>query len=156
MKKSIKYPLIFILTSLAVGGLAAAITKNSMSIYESLSKPPLSPPPQLFPIVWFILYILMGLGTGLMYSAPRNAKEKPYALSVFFLQLAANFFWSIIFFNLKLFTFAFFWLLLILALVLIMVRLFSRISKASAILQLPYVLWLVFAAYLNIATAVLN
>ncbi len=156
MKKCWQYQIIFALVSLGIGGIASIIIRSANDAYYSLNKPPLSPPGWVFPIVWTILYILMGAGAGLAVSAPRNASLKPLAIGSYFIQLAANFFWSILFFKLALYKASFVWLLFLLFLIILMTYFFGRISKWAAVLQIPYILWVIFAGYLNIGIAILN
>ncbi len=144
--------------ALAVGGLSALLTKNGMDIYKSsVNKPPLNPPMILFPIVWFILFALMGTGSALIYkNRDKNRAAASAALRVYALQLAVNFFWSIIFFNLRAYLFAFVWLLLLWALIAVMIIGFAKLSKTAAYMQLPYLLWVTFAGYLNLMVYILN
>ncbi|MBQ2741216.1 MAG: tryptophan-rich sensory protein [Oscillospiraceae bacterium] len=152
MNKSKKTKIVFILISLAVGGLSAFLTRNNMNVFDTIQKPPLTPPAIVFPIVWTILFTLMG------YSAARVYLEDPKsnAIEVFGVNLVVNFFWSIIFFNLQAYTFAFIWLLLLIAVVVVMIIKFYRVDKAAAFLQLPYLAWLLFAGYLNLYIALMN
>ena len=139
---------------LAAGGLSGFLIKDHMSAYMSARHPPLSPPPVVFPIAWTALYILMGISA---YQVSRSASlGKHRALVLHYTQLAVNFVWPLIFFNLSYYLTAFFWLLLLLVLVVMMVLRYSQISKVSARLQIPYILWLVFAAYLNLGVVILN
>ncbi len=118
-------------------------------------KPPLTPPGIVFPIVWSILYLLMGIGAARVYRTPAsNARSK--ALGVFLLQLVVNFFWSILFFNAKAYGFALLWLLLLWGMIIWMIRLFYRVDRPAAWMQVPYLLWVTFAAYLNYGVWMLN
>jgi len=143
-----------ILIALAVGGLAGLLTSSSIEIYSQLEKPPLSPPSIVFPIVWTILYILMGISAAMIFNS--NDIMKKSALKTYAVQLIINFFWTIVFFNMGWYLFAFIWLLLLLAVVIIMVVQFYKIKPLAAWLQIPYVLWLLVAAYLNYMVYVLN
>jgi len=127
-----------------------------MDIYKSIVQPPLAPPAILFPIVWSILYIVMGIGSALIYNSAADEKDKTQALFVYALQLAVNFFWSILFFNVRAFLFSFIWLLLLWVLIIIMIVRFSKVNKVAAYLQIPYLLWVTFAGYLNLAIYILN
>lgn len=138
---------------LAVGGISALLTRGSMETFGALNKPPLSPPGWLFPVVWTILYILMGIASYLVLT---SGKPDSTALTVYGIQLAFNFIWSIIFFNLELYLFAFIWLVLLWLLILATVILFYQISKPAGYLMLPYLLWVTFAGYLNYAIYLLN
>jgi len=152
--KKFKVYAISILIALGVGGLSAFLTRGEMRVYSTLVQPPLAPPSWLFPIVWSILFILMGISAGMIYLS--HSYEKGSALTVYGLQLAVNFIWSLIFFNMKAYYLAFFWLLLLLALIIIMVYKFCKINKTAAYLQIPYLLWVTFAGYLTLAIAILN
>ena len=118
-----------------------------------LNKPPASPPGWLFPIVWTILYVLMGLAS---YLVLISAKPNKTALAAYAIQLIFNFFWSIIFFRLQLCFLAFIWLVLLWFLILKTFTLFSEISKSAGYLLIPYLLWVTFAGYLNFTICLLN
>jgi len=151
---NIKALVISILISLGVGGLSGFLTRNSMDVYKDLIKPELSPPGWVFPIVWTILFILMGISAYLVYrsdSPYRNSSLKIYAL-----QLVVNFFWTIIFFNLQMYLLAFLWLLLLWVLILLMIVSFHKVNKTAAYLMIPYLLWVTFAGYLNLSIYLLN
>ncbi len=141
---------------LAVGGLAALLTKDSMDIYQTIVKPPLAPPGILFPIVWSILYVLMGIGSVLIYNSDAEKIEKRTALLLYAVQLVVNFFWSILFFDKRLFLASFVLLVFLWLLIIAMIKRFGKISKAAAWLQVPYLLWVTFAGYLNLAIYFLN
>ncbi len=154
MKIQIKSELVIaILIPLAVGTLSALFSGN-MTAYAGLKQPPLSPPGVLFPIVWTILYILMGLSSYIIYRSEDPRKQN--ALSVYALQLFFNFFWSILFFRFSWYLFAFFWLIALIVLIVIMIKRFYQIEPIAAYLQIPYLLWCLFAAYLNIMVYILN
>ncbi len=140
----------YIIVTLLGGILVALITMDGMQVYSALEKPMLTPPAWLFPIAWTILYILMAIG------ASRYALKSKMISGVYFLQLIVNYLWSIIFFNFNAYLFAFFWLLLLLALVIIMTVQFYKVDKLAGLLQIPYILWLAFAGYLNIMVYLLN
>lgn len=142
---------------LAVGLLSAFLTKDNMNIYEKITTPPLSPPALVFPIVWTILYVLMGISSGLVYinreKAPQIAGKAFYYYS---LSLVANFLWSIIFFNLGAFLFAFVCLVALLYFIIRTIICYNTISPVAAYLQIPYAVWVAFAGYLNLAIFLLN
>jgi tryptophan-rich sensory protein len=140
---------------LAVGASSALITMDAMKSFDSLNKPPLSPPAFLFPIVWSILYVLMGIAAYLVLNSNKPARTRT-ALTVYGVQLFFNFLWSILFFNLKAYLFAFIWLVLLLILIIITAYLFFGINKAAGYLMIPYILWVTFAGYLNLAIYLLN
>ena len=140
----------------AVGVLSGWITKDGTALYNAtVEQPPLSPPSAVFPIVWGILYALMGIGAARIYLAP-DSDSRNRSLVLYFGQLAFNFFWSLLFFNLQAFGFAFFWLLLLWGLVLWMILVFREADTLAAKLQIPYLIWLTFAAYLNLGVWYLN
>ena len=155
MWKKIKPYVISVAVALGVGALAAFFTRGNMDIYENISKPPLSPPMVLFPIVWSILYALMGIGAARIWMAPPSA-ERSRGLNIYIAQLIVNFFWSLIFFNAQAYGFAFFWLIALWLLVLWMILTFRKVDPLAAWLQVPYLLWLTFAAYLNAGIWLLN
>ena len=148
----IKNLIISILIPLFVGGLSSLLTGNGMKSYKILNKPPLSPPGIVFPIVWTILFILMGISSYLIYKERHNEK----ALKLYALQLIFNFFWTIIFFGLKLRFLAIIWILILLALIILMIQEFLKLNKTAGYLQIPYLMWTTFATYLTIAIYILN
>ena len=155
MKIQWKKLLICIAIPLAVGGLASALTVGSMKTFGNLEQPPLSPPPWLFPIVWTVLYTLMGIASYLVVKSDKEYRAKT-ALTVYGVQLFFNFLWAIVFFNLEVYWFAFVWLIALWLLIIVNTVLFYRISKPAGYLMIPYLLWVTFAAYLNFAIAMLN
>lgn len=146
--------LINILISLGVGFLSFLLTKNNQNIYDYINVPDFAPPGFLFPIVWTILYILMGISSFLILDS--NDSRTFDAMKVYALQLFFNFFWSIIFFNLKNFVFAFIWIIILLVLIGIMIYKFFKINKMAAYLNVSYFLWVLFAAILNFSIVLLN
>ncbi len=157
MKENAKNYIVSIVIALAVGGLSALLTMGNMDLYSEITRPPLSPPSILFPIVWTVLYTLMGISAAMIYGE-RNTKpaEVNRALIVYGLNLFLNFFWSIIFFNMRAFLFSFIWLVALWIVILIMIIKFYRINPIAGILQIPYLLWVTFAGYLNFAIFLLN
>ena len=141
---------------LAVGGLSALVTRREMEAFSQLNQPPLSPPSWLFPVVWTILFLLMGLASYLVLTgnAPDGVTRR--ALTVYGVQLGVNFFWSILFFNLKWYLFSFFWLVLLWGLILVTTILFFPIRRPAGWLLVPYLLWTTFAGYLNFGIYLLN
>lgn len=131
-----------------IGALSGWLTREGTMAYRTaILQPPLSPPAIVFPIVWSILFALMGVGAARVYLAPAsNARSR--SLGIYLLQLAFNFFWSIIFFNFRAFGFAFLWLIALWLLILGMIRAFWKVDPTAAALQIPYLLWVSFAAYL--------
>lgn len=139
---------------LAVGALAGFFTRNAMDSYQELQQPPLAPPSVLFPIVWTTLFILMGISAYLVSVSGDGGR---YTLpKLYWVQLVVNFLWPFIFFNLGMYLAAFLWLILLIALVIAMIAKFYQISHAAAYLQIPYLLWLIFAGYLNLGILLLN
>lgn len=138
---------------LAIGALSSLLTKNSMKSFAMLQKPTFAPPGFLFPVVWTILYVLMGIAS---YLVLMSRKPTGNALIVYGIQLVFNFFWSILFFNLGLCMFAFLWLVLLWLLILLTTVLFYQISKPAGYLMIPYLLWVTFAGYLNLGICLLN
>lgn len=143
--------------ALAVGGLSALLTAGSMNLYSEIIQPPLAPPSFLFPVVWTVLYILMGISAAMIYLEKDNMpREVSRALLVYTINLFLNFFWSIIFFNMQAFLFSFICLVLLWVTILIMIIKFYRIKPLAGVLQIPYLLWVTFAGYLNLAIYILN
>lgn len=146
----------WILLAEAVGGLAGWLTREGTKLYtESIVQPPLSPPAIVFPIVWAVLYALMGVSAARIWMAPPSG-DRRLGLRLFAGQLAFNFFWSIIFFGLQWFGFALVWLVALWALIAAMVLVFYRVELLAARLQLPYLVWVAFAGYLNAGVWLLN
>ena len=150
----IKSLIISLLISLGVGGLSALLTMGSMDIYKYLDKPPLAPPSIVFPIVWTILFILMGISAYLIYNS--NSEHKQKALLIYGIQLLVNFIWPILFFVLNYRLIALFIIIILLILIIIMIIKFYKINKLAAYLQIPYLLWVSFATYLNLGFYILN
>ena len=154
MKKkfSIVSFIIFMIIPIATGLLASYVTSDNMMLYENIIKPPFAPPAIVFPIVWSVLYILMGVSSYLIY-----LNTNRYGLLfTYFLSLFVNFFWPIIFFNWQEFGFAFIWILLLWLLIIFTIIDYLKASKIAAILQIPYLLWVTFAAILNFSIWFLN
>ena len=146
----------WILFAEAVCGLSGWLTRDGMKLYAAaIEKPPLSPPGIVFPIVWTILFALMGMGAARIYLSPASG-ERTKALGIYLVQLVFNFFWSIIFFNFQNFGFALIWLIALWVMILWMLLTFRRIDPPAGWMQLPYLLWVTFAAYLNFGVWRLN
>ena len=140
----------------AVGALAGFLSRKGTEFYNlAVQKPALSPPPVLFPIVWAMLYALMGIGAARVAAAP-DSPERSRGLNLFVIQLIFNFFWSLIFFNARSYGLALLWLLILWGMILLMILQFRKVDKAAAWLQIPYLLWVTFAAYLNYGVWQLN
>ena len=139
-----------------VGALSGWLSREGMKIYsETVTQPPLSPPMWVFPVVWSILFLLLGYGAARIYLAPESA-QRSRGLNLFVAQLIVNFFWSLIFFNAQAFGLAFVWLLLLWVLVLLMILTFRKVDPVAAWVQVPYLIWLTFAAYLSAGVWYLN
>lgn len=148
--------LIWILLTEAVGGLSGWLTRDGARLYSQvIVQPPLSPPAIVFPIVWGILFLLMGISGARIYLAPASG-DRARSLLLLVVQLAFNFFWSIIFFNLQRFGLALIWLVILWVLILWMILSFRKTDRLAAWLQVPYLLWVSFAAYLNLGVWLLN
>ena len=148
MQKAKPY-IISVLIALAVGGLSALLTMGNMDIYSQIIKPSFAPPGIVFPIVWGVLYILMGISSARIYIKDGN-------LFYYVIQLILNFFWSIIFFNFNAFLLAFIWLVLLWVFIILMIFTFYRTDKLAAYLQIPYLLWVTFAGWLTLMIYMLN
>lgn len=148
--------LICIAIPLAVGGVSAWLTRESMNSFAAFVKPPLSPPGWLFPVVWTLLFVLMGLASYLILMSAQPQQTINRALRLYGIQLGVNFFWSIFFFNLSLYLFSFLWLILLWLLILATIVRFYQISKTAGYLMVPYLLWVTFAGYLNLGIYLLN
>lgn len=157
MSNKTKNYIIGTLIPLAIGGLAAFLTRNNMQVYEGLNQPPLAPPGFLFPIVWTALYALMGIGSVMVYrSENADAGTRNKALFTYGLQLAVNFLWSLIFFNMQNYLLSFAVIIVLWVLIISMIVDFRRVNETAGNLQLPYLLWVTFAAYLNLMIYMLN
>ena len=175
MKKNWRTLAVSILIPLAVGTVAGLLTMGGMKQFAVLNKPPLSPPAWLFPVAWTILYTLMGISSYLIYVSEekkqknRNSKvnslngkresentEREQALTTYGYQLIVNFLWPVFFFNFQWYFFSFLWLAFLWILVAKMILEFGQISKAAAFMNVPYLLWLSFAGYLNLGIWLLN
>lgn len=140
----------------AVGGLSGWLTRKGNQIYqETVVQPPLSPPPILFPIVWGILYALMGISAAKIWQQPASP-ARSRGLNLYIAQLILNFFWSLIFFNAQAYGLALLWLVILWILVAAMILTFRKTNSLAAWLQIPYLIWLTFAAYLNFGVWQLN
>ena len=155
MKPDWKQLLFFLAIPLAVGGLAA-LAGGDMMQYQKLMQPPLSPPSWVFPIVWTILYILMGYGSYRIYNAKADPRQKRTALILYGAQLLLNFLWPLTFFRLGWRLTAFFLLCGLWVLIFLTMRAFNAIDERASDTLLPYLLWVSFAGYLNLGVYLLN
>lgn len=151
MKINIKKLAISILIPLGLGFLVGLLS-GSGDGYNEIIQPSFAPPGWLFPVVWSILYILMGVSDYLV----KDNLNTNSSLSIYKIQLVVNLLWSFIFFKFKLFLLSFLWILLLIFLVIKMIKEFLSINKTSAYLQIPYLLWIIFAAILNFSIYLLN
>ena len=150
---NLKRLLISIAIPLAVGGLSTLLT-GGYDNFQTLTKPPLSPPAWLFPIVWTILYILMGIAA-YNVTDPKN-RNTDRAMGFYYVQLAANFLWPLVFFSAEMYALAAILLIVLILLIIATMLEFGQINRTAALLLIPYLLWCAFALYLNIGVAVLN
>ena len=146
--------LIFIVSAELTGALSRLLSGNSFEFFETLTKPPFSPPGWIFPIVWFILYALMGFAAYLIYKS--DSKGRNSALVIYWAQLFLNFLWSIVFFRFNLTGLSVAVILALLVMVTFMIFKFGKINTKAAAINIPYLLWLLYASYLNIGILSLN
>ena len=157
MNKQIKPYIISVAIALGVGALSALFTRNNMDIYSEVATPPLSPPAILFPLVWTFLYIFMGVSAAAIYTShSASVSQRKRTLYTYAASLVVNFFWSLIFFNMQNFVFAFIWLILLWILIIVIIINYYKVSPVSAYLQIPYLLWVTFAGYLTLMIYLLN
>lgn len=156
VKNEWKNYLFWVALSEGIGLLSGLLTRENTAAYSQLmAKPALSPPTWVFPVVWTVLYALMGIGAARISLTPESG-ERSRALNIFVAQLIVNFFWSLIFFNARAYGVALLWLLLLWVLILWMILAFRKVDKGATLLQIPYLLWVTFAAYLNYGVWKLN
>ena len=156
MKVDYKKLLLCLGIPLGVGGLAALLTGGSMADYGQMNQPPFAPPGWLFPVVWTVLYLMMGYASyRILYSGGEKLQIRK-ALALYGAQLAVNFLWPLVFFGLSWYLAAFFVLLLLWLLVALTIGAFARLDDTAADLLLPYILWVTYAAYLNVGAYLLN
>lgn len=145
--KKYKYIILNIAISLGIGELSAFFTMNSMDIYQNINRPKLAPPGYIFPIVWTILYVLMGISSYLIHRS--NHKNKETALIIYYFQLLINFSWPIFFFNYQNFLLALAILFILNILVIVLIKVTYSINHLASYLLIPYLIWILFALYLN-------
>ena len=149
--------IISIAIALGVGGLSTLLTRGSMEMYSQVNQPPLAPPAWIFSVVWPVLYILMGVSSAMVYiNGNRDPEAASSALKIYAVNLIFNFLWSIVFFNFRAFLFAYIWLMILWVIIIVMIAKFRKISPTAAWLQIPYLLWVTFASYLNLMIWLLN
>ena len=156
MKINKRLLFICIAIPLFVGVLSALLTRNGMEVFGILEKPPLAPPAWLFPVVWTLLYILMGISSYLIITSNADIGEITSAIRLYAFQLVVNFLWPTFFFNFGWYLYSFVWLVLLWVLVLLMILRFKDINKVAAYMNIPYLIWLTFAGYLNLGSWILN
>lgn len=156
MNSKRKQLLLCIALPLGVGILAGWLTRGSMAEFEAIDQPPLSPPGWLFPVVWTLLYLLMGIASYLVLTSARPQKSIRRSLWLYGIQLGVNFLWPILFFSLSLHLFSFLWLVLLWVLILVTTLRFYQLSRMAGYLMLPYLVWVAFAGYLNLGVYLLN
>lgn len=152
MKINYKLLIICILIPVGLGALVGSLT-NPGNSFQEMIQPSFAPPSILFPIVWTILYTLMGISSYLILTSDGDNEK---ALKYYILQLVVNLTWSFIFFTFNMYILAFIWILVLIYLVVRMILEFYKINKTAAYLQIPYLLWLVFASILNLSISILN
>ena len=146
--KNLSIPLITGITS-------ALLTRSGVeSFMETVNKPAFSPPEWLFPVVWTILYVLMGISTYIIESNSDSKSNKGFIF--YYLQLFFNFFWSFIFFNSQAYLASFIWIIILLMLIILTTIEFNKVNKAAAYLLIPYILWVAFASILNLSIYLIN
>lgn len=145
--------IIIILITFIIGSFFSFFTMNNMEAFKELEKP-LNVPAILFPIVWSILYLLMSISCYIILES--NDEHKNNGLIIYGIQLIINSLWSLIFFGLEAYFFSFLWILLLMIFVIFMIVTFYKINKISGLLQIPYLIWVIFAGYLNLGIYLLN
>lgn len=151
---NIKKIISYIVITLLVGSFFTLVIMDSFNIYNTIDKPFLSPNKIVFPIVWSVLYILMGISLYIISESKYLNKDKSYLLYI--LQLLVNSVWPLFFFKFRLFFVSFLIVLLLIYLVIKLILEFYKINKLAAYLQIPYLLWLIFASYLSLGVFLLN
>ncbi len=140
---------------LITGIISAFLTRGGVRNFtETVNKPAYSPPDWLFPIVWTILYILMGIAAYVVESNTEAKNNKGFVF--YYLQLFFNFLWSFIFFNSQNYLVSFIWIIILLALIILTATEFYKINKIAAYLLVPYIIWVAFASVLNFSIYLLN
>ncbi len=153
---NLKKLLVSLAIPFGVAFLSWLLTRNQMDIYSEINNPPLSPPSFVFPIVWSILYFLMGLALYNVRTSPAQQQMKSLGYMIFGIQLFFNFAWTIIFFTFRAYTFAVVWLIALIILIVANIFVFAKSSKAAAYMLVPYLIWCLFALYLTAGVALLN
>jgi benzodiazapine receptor len=147
--------IVLVLITALVGVLGSLFSGNTGQIYTSFMKPPLSPPGWLFGIIWPVLYLVMGIAVYIIYQKPQTPERKK-STALYWVQLFVNFLWPVVFFRFEWYWISVVVILLLDVLVLITTIWFYKIKKVAGYLMIPYLLWIIFATYLNIGIAWLN
>lgn len=155
-KHNISDMLIYIISAEVIGAVSALLAGGFSDFFNKYEEPPLLPPKWLFPVVWTILYAVMGYSAYLVKHSYGETAQKKTALTIYWTQLALNFMWSIIFFRFETLWLAFVVIMALWVLIIAMIMSFRKISPLAAYINIPYLLWVTFAAYLNLATAIIN
>lgn len=148
--------LIYIISAEVIGAVSALLAGGFSDFFNKYEEPPLLPPGWLFPVVWTILYAVMGYSAYLVTHSYGETAQKKSALTIYWTQLALNFMWSIIFFRFEALWLAFVVIMALWVMIIAMILSFRKISPLAAYINIPYLLWVTFAAYLNLATAIIN
>lgn len=151
MKIQWKALVVSLAVSLGTGLLSVLLTPNIQEDYAQLYRPPLAPPGWVFPVVWTILFVLMGIAAYLVYTSGNG--QSTSALKLYLVQLLFNLGWSVLFFRWDAYLPAFLWLLILWYLVYRLIQQFGEINSLAGKLMIPYLIWLTFAGYLNLAIA---
>lgn len=154
--KNIILLIVCIAIPLAVGALAGYLTKNNMDVFRTINKPAFTPPATVFPIVWAVIYVMMGVGLYLVLNSCGSKFEVIYVAYPFLIQLLLNFFWSLIFFNMRAYTLAFICLVLLWGMILRTIFFWEKCNEISSYLMIVYLIWVSFAGYLNLGIIFLN
>ena len=147
--------LVNILIPLAVGGLSSLFAGGA-DAFKNFNPPPLTPPAPVFPIVWSILYTLMGISMALIVTSSASSLQKENCIKIYAIQLLVNFLWSILFFRFEAYLLSFLWIVLLWVLIIIMIKEFYKAVPVAAYLQIPYLVWVTFATYLTLATYIIS
>ena len=143
----------YISLPIIIGAIVGWLTSGGMEKFKYMNKPPLSPPGWLFPVVWTILYALMGIS---YYLIKQSGEDITTPKRLYIIQLFFNYMWSFIYFNMDNYLFAFIWLVVLWILIILTAVSFYRVNKTAGLLYIPYIIWVTFAGYLNLATYLLN
>lgn len=155
-KRSVVDMLIYIIFAEVVGAVSALLAGGFSDFFDKYKEPPLLPPSWLFPVVWTILYALMGYSAYLISNSAADEDKRHNALTAYRIQLALNFMWSIVFFRFEALWAAFAVIIALWVMIIVMILKFRKISSLAAYINIPYLIWVTFAAYLNLATAIIN